>query len=84
VRALLYPARFIYSYMTGRMASNDDAVEWLKHHNVSGLDVALITAALECRRAAADPDTLFSARTILPRQVTACAALINESDVERP
>jgi predicted nucleotidyltransferase len=84
VRALLYPARFVYSYMTGRMGSNDDAVEWLTGRSVPGLDVALIDAALECRRAAADPDALFSARTALPRQVAACAALVSESEAERP
>jgi predicted nucleotidyltransferase len=84
LRAHLYPARFVYSFMTGRMGSNDDAVAWLQDHAPPGLDVALITEALDCRRAAADPDTLFAARTALPRQVAACAALVNESEAERP
>ncbi len=43
-----------------------------------------IAAALDCRRAAADPDALFRARAALPRQVAACAALISESEAERP
>jgi predicted nucleotidyltransferase len=84
VRVLLYPARFIYSYMTGRIASNDDAVEWLNDRRFPGLDIALIALALECRRAAADPDALFCARTVLPQQVAACAALVSESEAERP
>jgi predicted nucleotidyltransferase len=83
LRAHLYPARFVYSFMTGRMASNDHAVAWLGDHAPAGLDVALIAEALACRRAAADPDRLFSARAILPRQVAACVALINESEAER-
>jgi predicted nucleotidyltransferase len=84
LRAHLYPARFVYSFMTGRMGSNDAAVEWLTDRALPRLDVALIAGALECRRAAADPDLLFPARIVLPRQVAACAALINESEAERP
>ncbi len=84
LRAHLYPARFVYSFMTGRMASNDDAVAWLAGHPLPGLDVALIERALECRRAAADPDGLFAARAALPRQVAACAALVDESTAESP
>lgn len=84
LRAHLYPARFVYSFMTGRMGSNDDAVEWLAGHAPPGLDLAPIAEALDCRRAAADPDALFAARTKLPRQVAACAALTTESEAERP
>jgi hypothetical protein len=29
LRTLLYPGRFCYSWMTGRMGSNDDAVAFL-------------------------------------------------------
>jgi predicted nucleotidyltransferase len=84
LRAHLYPARFVYSFITGGIGSNDDAVEWLNDRKIPGLDVPLIAAALDCRRAAADPDALFSARAILPRQVAACAALIRDSEAERP
>jgi len=82
LRAHLYPARFVYSFMTGRMASNDAAVAWLADRALPGLDLALIARALDCRRAAADPDGLFAARTALPRQVAACAALVRESEAE--
>jgi hypothetical protein len=76
LRTLLYPARFCYSWMTGLMGSNDDAVTFLDKSQVPGLDISLITRALQCRRAAADPDALFPARTILSAQIDACAALL--------
>ena len=76
LRALLYPARFIYSWMTGGMASNDDAVAFLNEQRVPGLDVNLVAAALQCRHGARDPDHLFSARAALPRQVEACARFV--------
>jgi predicted nucleotidyltransferase len=75
LRALLYPARFIYSWMTGGMASNDDAAAFLNEQQVPGLDVNLVAAALQCRHDASDPDHLFPARAVLPRQVEACARL---------
>jgi predicted nucleotidyltransferase len=76
LRALLYPARFITSWMTGDMASNDDAVAFLNEQKVPGLDFDLVAAALQCRRDASDPDHLFPARAVLPRQVEACARLV--------
>jgi len=76
LRALLYPARLIYSWMTGGMASNDDAVAFLREQQVPGLDFDLVAAALQCRRDAGDPDHLFPARAVLPRQVEACARLV--------
>ena len=71
LRALLYPARFVASFMTGKMMSNDDAVGRLTEFCPSGLDASLIEQALDCRRAAADPDALFPARTLLPSQIAA-------------
>ena len=76
LRTLLYPARFCYSWMTGLMGSNDNAVAFLSERTVAGLDVSLIVRALQCRRAAADPDILFPSRTVLPAQIDACAALL--------
>ena len=57
------------------LASNDDAVAFLREQKVSGLDVDLVAAALQCRQEARDPQHLFSARAVLPRQVEACARL---------
>jgi hypothetical protein len=76
LRTLLYPGRFCYSWMTGRMGSNDAAVAFLGKTCPPRLDLSLITRALRCRQADADPDSLFAARTSLPSQVDACAALL--------
>lgn len=76
LRTILYPGRFCYSWLTGRVGSNEDAVAFLKERSLAGLDIELIARALQCREAAADPDALFPARTILPSQFDACARLI--------
>jgi hypothetical protein len=78
LRTLLYPARFCYSWSTGRMGSNDDAVAFVSERPPAGLDVDVIVRALTCRQAGADPDTLFSARAILSSQIRACASLIKD------
>ena len=75
LRALLYPARFCYSWITGRMGSNDGAVAFIRAARPVRLDIDVIADALQCRRAGADPDSLFPARRSLPSQVEACAAL---------
>jgi hypothetical protein len=77
LRTLLYPGRFCYSWMTGLMGSNDDAVAFLKERHAAGLDVSSIECALQCRRSAADPDALFPARKMLPAQIDACVALFS-------
>jgi hypothetical protein len=75
LRTILYPGRFCFSWMTGRIGSNDDAVTFLSERPLPGLDINLIARALRCREAAADPDVLFPARTALPAQFDACASL---------
>jgi len=77
LRTLLYPGRFCYSWTTGLMGSNDDAVAFLSARHAAGLDVSLIARALRCRQSAADPDALFPARKVLPSQIDACAALLS-------
>jgi hypothetical protein len=76
LRTLLYPARFCYSWMTGRMGSNDEAVAFICKTRPARLDVSLITSALQCRHDDADPDFLFPERTSLPSQVDACTPLL--------
>ncbi len=76
LRTHLYPARLCYSWITGRMGSNDEAVAFLIEQKIAGLDMELIKRALQCRLAGADPDPLFPARTRLPAQVNACTALL--------
>ncbi len=75
LRTILYPGRFCYSWMTGRIGSNEDAVRFLNERPVPGLNIDLIARALRCREDAADPDALFPARTALPAQFAACAGL---------
>ena len=76
LRALLYPARFVYSWSTGQIASVEDAVAYLDECRPAGLDAGLITRALRCRSRSADPDDLFGERKSLPGQVDACRRLI--------
>jgi predicted nucleotidyltransferase len=75
LRTLLYPARFCYSWMTGLIGSNEDAVAFLRGRDVAEFDIGLIECALQCRQSAADPDALFPARRVLPSQINACVAL---------
>jgi len=82
LRTLLYPARFCFSWMTGRMGSNDEAVAFVNERPPAQLDVFLIKRALELRRDAADPDVLFCARTVLMSQIDACVTLIGEESVK--
>jgi hypothetical protein len=77
LRTLLYPARFCYSWLTGRIGSNDEAVAFIHKIRPAHFDVSLITRALECRQADADPDPLFPARTSLSSQVDACVTLLS-------
>ena len=76
LRTLLYPARLIYSWTTGQMASNDDAVAFLAERAPFDLDTDLIAQALECRRVGDDPDRLFPARAALLNQVAVCERLV--------
>jgi hypothetical protein len=80
LRTLLYPGRFCYSWMTGLMGSNDDAVAFVNERPPARLNVDLIARALECRQTAADPDALFSARRTLLSQIDACASLLTDED----
>jgi predicted nucleotidyltransferase len=75
LRALLYPARFAYSWMTGAMGSNDDAVAWLGAHALAGFDIDLIEKALQCRYQNLDPDHLFPERSKLLLHRDACLRL---------
>jgi hypothetical protein len=58
------------------MASNDEAVAFLRRGPPAGLDVTLLQKALDCRHDAKDPDDLFADRKKLPFQLTACERLI--------
>jgi predicted nucleotidyltransferase len=76
IRTLLYPARLVYSWSTGLMSSNDDAVAFTRKHPPPRMDTDILTSALKYRQAAADPDELFPARGMLPDQVKSCLQFI--------
>jgi predicted nucleotidyltransferase len=79
LRALLYPARLVVSWTTGRIVSNDDAVRFVSERPPAGLDVDLIERALACRRADGNLRVLVPARRMLAGQVAACERLLAES-----
>ena len=76
IRTLLYPARLVYSWNTGLMGSNDEAVVFTREHPPPGMNTDILTRALTHRQASADPDELFPARRILPDQVKSCLQII--------
>lgn len=79
LRALLYPARFAYSWKTGRIAANDTAVTYMSERSMAGFDLTLMKRAIQCRETGLDPDPLSPERTILLKQIEACAQLIATS-----
>jgi predicted nucleotidyltransferase len=76
IRALLYPARLVYSWSTGRLASNDDAVAFTCENRPSGMNTDILIRTLALRQAAADPDPLFPERGVLSDQVESCIQLV--------
>ena len=76
LRALLYSARFVFSWSTGSMASSDRAVEFLRQTAPDGIDVDLVERALRLRQQASDLDDLFPERAKLLDQFEACARLM--------
>ena len=79
IRALLYPARLVYSWSTGRMGSNDEAVAFVSEQRLQGMHTEIVVKALAYRSAGADPDPLFPARSLLPHQVEACKRFMAQS-----
>jgi predicted nucleotidyltransferase len=73
----LYPARFAYSWLTGQIASNDDAIAFLRDNPTDDMDMELLGRALQCRHNAEDPDVLFADRHALPQQYGACTNLMS-------
>jgi hypothetical protein len=75
IRALLYAARFLYSWHAGRMASNDEAVAFLHAEPQPGIDLDLIDRALACRMANRPSDELFAERGKLAGLLAACVKI---------
>ena len=80
LRTLLYPARFFYSWMTGKMASNDTAVAFLAKAAPEGIDIDLIARALRFRQEARDLDALLPDRVKLPRLFAGCLRIVERTE----
>lgn len=79
LRAHLYPARFVYSWATGAMGSNDAAVAYLRAHPPQGIELGPIEEALRCRQTPADPEALFAERGKLLLQAAAVSRVVAAS-----
>jgi hypothetical protein len=77
LRAFLYPARLVYSWETGAMGSNDEAVKFLQGR-ADGLDLDLIARALEVRNRGADPLPLFPERGKLVGLLDGCRKIVDD------
>jgi len=80
LRALLYPARFILSWRTGGMGSNDEAVAYLRALAPTGINIEVVEMALDCRRRAADPVDLWKYRGVLPAHIETCYRICFQSN----
>jgi hypothetical protein len=60
IRAILYPARLIYSWDNLMVDSNDRAVEYLHNVKPPGLDLLPIEKALACRQGKSSAEEVFA------------------------
>jgi hypothetical protein len=79
LRALLYPARFICTWETGLVVSNDEAVTYVQKHDRLGSDTDLVMRALVCRARGTDLSELFSERYKLKRLLQICVGVCEEA-----
>lgn len=77
IRAVLYPARLIYSWDNLAMDSNDRAVEYLRGVRPAGLDLIPIQAALACRREECSVEEVFALGADLNGQFESTVAYIS-------
>ena len=78
VRAILYPARLIFTWDKLAVDSNDRAVEYLHQVQPPGLDLEPIDRALACRRERCSVEDVFALRTDLNRQVQSALSYISK------
>jgi predicted nucleotidyltransferase len=76
VRAILYPARLIYSWDALAVDSNDRAVDYLRKIKPEGLDLEPIALALECRRGRCAAEDVFALKVDLHKQFDTTMAYI--------
>jgi predicted nucleotidyltransferase len=77
IRALLYPARLIYSWDCLAVDSNDRAVDYLQKIRPGGLDLKPIALALECRRGRCAAEDVFALQVDLDKQFNKTMAYIS-------
>jgi hypothetical protein len=77
IRAILYPARLIFSWDNLAVDSNDRAVEYLRNVRRSGLDLVPIEMALACRQGKCPAEEVFSLKADLNRQFESTLAHIS-------
>lgn len=84
VRCLLYPARLIFTWQSGRLGGNDEAVTYLEQMAPSGLRLDMIRAALRRRHGELTDTELFHYRSSLISQYIATLQLLNLETAESP
>jgi hypothetical protein len=77
IRAILYPARLIFSWDNFAVDSNDRAVEYLRNVRPPGLDLVPIEMALTCRQGKCSAEDVFSLNTDLSREFERTLAYIS-------
>jgi hypothetical protein len=76
IRAALYGVRFIYSWKTGGVTSNDAAVAFVDEQGLFRPGMDLVRAALHVRQANDVPTSLFEQREMLRGVVDRCRDFI--------
>ena len=76
VRAILYSVRFIYSWKTGGVTSNDAAAAFVDEQSLLGPGMDFVRAALRVRQANDVPTSLFQQREMLRGVVGRCRDFI--------
>jgi predicted nucleotidyltransferase len=82
IRAVLYPARLIYTWDNLAVDSNDRAVEYLRRVCPPNLDLKPIDLALACRQGKSTADEVFALAPNLNRQFEAAFSYISENSQE--
>jgi hypothetical protein len=83
IRAVLYPARLIYTWDNLAVDSNDRAVEYLHQVCPPGLDLRPIDLALACRQEKSTADDVFASAPDLNRQFEAAFRYISGKSQDR-
>jgi hypothetical protein len=83
IRAVLYPARLIYTWDNLTVDSNDRAVEYLHLVRPRDLDLKPIDLALACRQEKCTADEVFGLAPDLNRQFKAAFSYISRKSQDR-